>query len=78
MPKISWNGKDIQAPEGSTVAAALLGAGVTHFLTSVTGEPRAPLCAMGVCMECALTIDGRPQQLACQTLCRPGMEVNTL
>ena len=27
--------------------------------TSVTGEPRGPLCAMGVCFECRVTIDGR-------------------
>jgi succinate dehydrogenase/fumarate reductase-like Fe-S protein len=32
---------------------------------------------MGVCMGCRVTIDGRPHQLACQTLVRDGMEVTT-
>ncbi|MFN0107000.1 MAG: (2Fe-2S)-binding protein [Bryobacteraceae bacterium] len=77
MPNIRWNGKEIAAQEGATVAAALLGAGVGHFRTSTIGQPRAPLCAMGVCMECRVTIDGHPHSLACQTLCRPGMEVTT-
>ncbi len=36
------------------------------FRTSVTGEPRAPLCGMGVCMECRATVDGVPHQRTCQ------------
>lgn len=77
MPSIRCNSREIEAPEGATVAAALLSAGETKFRTSTTGEPRAPLCGMGICMECRVTIDGAPHQLACQTLCRPGMEVTT-
>lgn len=40
---------------------------------SVGGVLRAPLCGMGVCQECRVTIDGRAHVLACQTLCRAGM-----
>lgn len=68
MSKIRHNGQEIQATEQTTVAAAILGAGAR-----ISG----PLCAMGVCMGCRVTIDGRPHQLACQTLCRDGMEVST-
>lgn len=68
MPRITVNGKPVEAPEGATLAAAVIGAGVP-----IPG----PLCAMGVCMGCRVTVDGRPHQLACQTLCRPGMEVTT-
>lgn len=77
MPKIRCDGRELNPPDGATVAAALLDAGITGFRVSVSGHPRAPLCGMGVCMECRLTIDGQPQQLACQTACRDGMEVTT-
>ena len=63
MPKIRCNGQEIEAPENATVAT---------MLPPLPG----PLCAMGVCMGCR-TIDGRPHQLACQTLVRDGMEVTT-
>jgi D-hydroxyproline dehydrogenase subunit alpha len=61
----------------ATVAAALLDAGVTAFRTSVAGEPRAPLCGMGICYECRVTIDGVAQQRSCMTRVAPGMRVHT-
>ena len=77
MIKIRCDGREIIVVEGTSVAAALLGAGVSRFRSSVTGEPRGPVCGMGVCMECRVTIDGEAHRLACQTLCRGGMEVMT-
>lgn len=77
MVKIRCDGVEIAVAEGTSVAAALLGAGVTRFRSSVTGEARGPLCGMGVCMECRVTIDGAGHRLACQTPCRAGMEVMT-
>ncbi len=74
---ILLDGRSVLVPRDATVAAALLGLGVLAFRASVTGEPRGPLCAMGVCYECRVTIDGRPQERACMTLCRNGMEVST-
>jgi succinate dehydrogenase/fumarate reductase-like Fe-S protein len=73
---LSINGRQVQVPSGATVAVAL------NILnepcrTSVSGEPRAPLCAMGICYECRVTINGIAHRLACQTLCAPGMEVTT-
>jgi len=44
--------------------------------TSVTGQPRAPFCGMGVCQECRVLVDGR-RRLACQTVCIEGMRVET-
>jgi hypothetical protein len=58
-----------------TVAGALAQAGFSHTRTSVTGQPRAPLCGMGICAECRVTIDDVPYQLACQTLVAPGMRI---
>jgi len=74
---LSVNGRSVAVPAGTMVSAAVALAGVGMFRRSVTGEPRAPLCGMGICFECRVTIDGRPHQRSCQTLCAPGMEVLT-
>lgn len=63
-------------PAGVTVAAALQLAGDGCTRISVRGERRAPLCGMGICQECRVRIDGQ-LRLACQTLCRDGMSVDT-
>jgi len=70
------NGSDVAVPEESTVASAILIAGA-HSRISVGGEPRGPLCGMGICFECRAWIDGRPHRRTCQVLCTPGMDVRT-
>jgi len=75
--EICVDGCSVAVPRGITVAAALVSLGHVSFRTSVSGQPRGPLCAMGVCFECCVTIGGAPHQRACMTLCRPGMEVVT-
>jgi predicted molibdopterin-dependent oxidoreductase YjgC len=74
---IRIDGRPVEVERGATVAAALLMAGVEAFRRSVTGEPRAPLCGMGVCFECLASIDGEQGARSCQILCRDGMEVRT-
>ncbi len=74
---LSVNGIAVTLPAGSTVAAAVARAGAPLFRRSVSGEPRAPLCGMGICFECRVTIDGRPHCRSCQIPCAPGMEVRT-
>ena len=73
---ITINGQPCRVPAGTVVAAAIAQTGLARFCRSVTGEPRAPLCGMGICHECRVTIDGR-RQLACQTVCRDGMRIDT-
>jgi predicted molibdopterin-dependent oxidoreductase YjgC len=75
--RLSLDGVPTDVEEGTSVAAALINAGVWHFRTSVTGKARAPLCAMGVCFECRVMIDGHPHRRACLEICRDGMEVTT-
>jgi sarcosine oxidase subunit alpha len=77
MPEITINGDRIAVPEGSTVAAAILASGITAFRRSVTGEARGPVCGMGICYECRVTLDGEPHARSCQILCRDGMVVET-
>ena len=75
--EITVNGKLVVAPKGASVAAAVAMSGETCFRRSVSGEPRAPLCGMGVCFECRVTIDGAAQSRSCQIECREGMQVCT-
>ena len=73
---LTVNGAAVQVPSGVTVAVALTLL-QEPCRVSVSGQPRGPFCAMGICYECRVTIDGIPSRLACQTLCAPGMEVRT-
>jgi predicted molibdopterin-dependent oxidoreductase YjgC len=74
---ITVDGRPLRVPAGTTVAVALLNHGVVVFRASATGEPRGPLCAMGTCFECRVTIDGVPHQRACLMPCRPAMVIQT-
>ncbi|MFY9728890.1 MAG: (2Fe-2S)-binding protein [Bryobacteraceae bacterium] len=74
---ITVNGAPVTVPAGATVATAVALAGIHTFRRSVTGEPRAPLCGMGVCFECCVTIGGRAHVRSCQTACTEGLEVTT-
>lgn len=73
---VTVNGQQVQIPSGITVAVALTILN-QPCRTSVSGQPRGPLCAMGICYECRVTINGIANRLACQTLCTSGMEVQT-
>ncbi len=74
---LTINARSIRVEAGVSVAAAIALAGSAVTRRSVDGAARAPLCGMGVCQECRVTIDGRPHQLSCQTLCADGMHVVT-
>lgn len=74
---LNINGHDISVAQGVSVAAAVAMAGSAATRRSVRGDARAPLCGMGVCQECRVTIDGRMHQLSCQTPCADGMRVIT-
>jgi D-hydroxyproline dehydrogenase subunit gamma len=71
------NGQTVEVAAGAMVSAAVAAAGVSQFRRSVTGEPRGPLCGMGICFECRVTIDGREHCRSCQIPCVEGMEVRT-
>ena len=73
---LTIDGKTISVMPGTTVAGAILTSGAQRFRCSVTGEPRGPLCGMGICYECRVTVDGQAHSKSCQILCRDGMQVN--
>jgi predicted molibdopterin-dependent oxidoreductase YjgC len=72
------DGAPAVARSDDTVAAALLVAGRLAFrTTAVAAAPRGPLCLMGVCHDCLVTIDGVPNRQACMMIVTPGMRIDT-
>jgi aerobic-type carbon monoxide dehydrogenase small subunit (CoxS/CutS family) len=77
MVGVKVNGVPVSVPAGATVAAAIVTLGEAAFRRSVRGEPRGPLCGMGICFECRVTVDGVPHARSCQMFCSAGMEIET-
>jgi hypothetical protein len=73
---VRMNGAFLSVPAGATVAVAMVIAG-QRCRSSVTGEPRGPLCGMGICFECRAVVNGIPHSRTCQILCEQDMEVKT-
>jgi predicted molibdopterin-dependent oxidoreductase YjgC len=70
------DGRSVRVAAGTSVAATLAQDGDGVARRSVSGQPRAPLCGMGICQECRLRVDGQ-MRLACQTVCEDGMHIQT-
>jgi NADH dehydrogenase/NADH:ubiquinone oxidoreductase subunit G len=63
---ITFNGREIPAEPGQTVAAALIAAGIRSWRdTRRTGEPRGIFCGIGACYDCLVTINNGAPQRAC-------------
>ena len=74
--RITYEGREILAQPGDSLAAALLAAGVLDLRdTPVSGAPRAPYCMMGVCFDCLVEVDGLANCQACMTPVADGMVV---
>ena len=75
--EIVINGARRRVAADITLAAALMNTGISVFRSSVSGEPRGPVCGMGICFECRVTVDGVPHRRACMEPLRSGMVVET-
>ena len=64
-------------PSDITLAAALLNVGVAAFRRDTERSPRGPVCGMGSCFECRVTVDGIQNVRACLQAVRDGMAVET-
>ena len=69
-------GRPVTAYLGETVATVLLAEGHLATRTTVAGAPRGVFCGMGVCFDCLVVVDGRPNTRACMTLVEPGMRIS--
>jgi predicted molibdopterin-dependent oxidoreductase YjgC len=74
---IRVDGRRLTVPAGISVAAALLDGAVVAFRRSSGGEPRGPVCGMGTCFECRVTIDGIAHRRSCLTVVAEGMAIET-
>ncbi|MBN2033534.1 MAG: (2Fe-2S)-binding protein [Deltaproteobacteria bacterium] len=74
--KVFVNGQGLVAYHGETVLAALIAAGRRVLRKSrIDGENRGPLCGMGVCYECLVSVNGSPNRRACMTDVEDHMEI---
>lgn len=73
---LTVNGTSVAVPYGTSVAVAVMMQGAA-CRTSIGGQPRGPLCGMGICFECRVEIDGKPHCRSCQIPCESGMKVHT-
>ena len=67
MIEIEFEGRRLQAQPGESLAAALTGHGIMTLRTTRNEAERGMFCGMGVCQECLVEIDGKPEQRACMT-----------
>lgn len=71
----SFEGIAVQAPEGESLAAALLAAGISALRFGPgDGGVRGAFCFMGLCQECVVDVDGERVE-ACRTLVAKGLRV---
>ncbi|MFE8955797.1 (2Fe-2S)-binding protein [Streptomyces althioticus] len=76
--EVTFDGRLVEALPGRTVAAVLWAAGVTTWRTTRDGgRPRGVFCGIGVCFDCLVTVNGRPNQRACLVPARPGDVIRT-
>lgn len=73
-----FDGRPVPFRTGQSIGAALIAAGVLSWRsTRVHGRPRGIFCGIGVCFDCLVTIDGRPNQRACLVPVREGMAIES-
>ena len=73
---ISFEGQQIEAEDGETLAAALLAAGVSGFRQATEDDTkRGPYCMIGNCFECMVEIEDHGSRQACRERVRDGLVV---
>jgi predicted molibdopterin-dependent oxidoreductase YjgC len=76
--RFTFDGDPMTALPGQSVGAALLAGGVrTLRTTRVEGRPRGMFCGIGVCFDCLVTVNGRPNVRACLAPVGEGDDVRT-
>lgn len=71
-----FEGQEIIAQDGQSLAAALTQAGHNAFRETAKNAQRGIFCGMGVCQDCLVSVDGTPNRRACMTPVREGMIVS--
>jgi len=77
---LTVNGRPVAAYSGETIFAVLCAEGIVALRPAskkLTEAARGGFCGRVVCQECRVMVDGLPDQRACMTEVREGMEVVT-
>jgi sarcosine oxidase subunit alpha len=76
--RFEFDGRQIDAREGQSVAGALYAAGVRVFGRSFKyHRPRGLLCCAGRCPNCLMNVDGVPNVRTCVAPARDGLRVRS-
>jgi D-hydroxyproline dehydrogenase subunit gamma len=76
--RFTVDGVPVEAYPGETIATALLAAGRrVARRTAHRGAPRGVFCAIGVCHDCRMVVDGEANVRTCLVPARAGMVVET-
>jgi aerobic-type carbon monoxide dehydrogenase small subunit (CoxS/CutS family) len=74
--RFTVDGAPVEAYPGETIATALLAAGRrTARRTAHRGAPRGVFCAIGVCHDCRMVVDGEANVRTCLVPARSGIVV---
>jgi len=74
--RFRFDGRELMAPRGSTIAGALLSNGERTWRTTRTGDQRRGFfCGIGTCFDCLVDLNGDRAVRACLALLQEGDEV---
>ena len=74
---IRFDGAEIEALPGETIAATLAAADIVSLRQARSGARRGPFCGMGACFDCLVTVDGIGNRQGCLVEVRDGMRIET-
>ncbi|HEV2887318.1 MAG TPA: (2Fe-2S)-binding protein [Jatrophihabitans sp.] len=78
MTEFRFDERAVEFVEGQTVGAALINAGIYSWrVTRRHARPRGLFCGIGVCYDCLVSVNGTPNERACQVTAAAGMTVTT-
>ncbi|SDL16101.1 2Fe-2S iron-sulfur cluster binding domain-containing protein [Glycomyces sambucus] len=74
--RVRWDGVEVEAREGQTVAGVLMGLGVRSWRTTRGAQrPRGLFCGIGVCFDCLVKVNGVPDVRACRRVVADGDDI---
>ena len=77
LVRFRFDGRELAAPRGSTVAGALLSNGERAWRTTRTGgQPRGLFCGIGTCFDCLVDVNGDKAVRACTAILQEGDEIH--
>ncbi|GAB4588917.1 (2Fe-2S)-binding protein [Nocardia sp. IFM 10818] len=74
---ITIDGVAVNGVHGQTLASVLLAADRSHWRTGPNGGRRGVFCGIGICFDCAATVNGVPDIRLCRRPARDGDVIAT-